>query len=92
MTRRQQHGWVVRYSVRSPRGKTMTVYWSGPDRSWGQHFSPLCDHTGTLSIEVAVFSTRNDARAAIKATGLTGCVPIALERALDRVENWEVAA
>lgn len=93
MSSRHSCGWVIRYSVRSPRGRTLDVYWSGPDKSWGQHFGPLLDpKSQTLSIAVAVFSSRRDARLAIRDADLRGCVPMALESALDRADHWEAAA
>ena len=91
MTRRHSCGWVVRHSMTTRSGRIVDSWWLGPERSWGTSFGPLLDgNTGTLSMSVAVFSTRRDARLAMASVGLRGCTPVPLNLAVDEIE-WRAA-
>lgn len=81
---RNSSGWVVRHAIFDQRDRRVTSWWCGPDRSWGHTFGPLFDDkTHTLSMSVAVFSSRQEAREAIRLVGLSGCTAVPLEQALD---------
>lgn len=84
MSRAASCGWVVRYAHTLPSGRLSVSWWHGPDTTWATSFGPLVDErTATLSLEVAVFSSRQDARRAIWAAGIHGVEPVRLESALD---------
>lgn len=92
MSNRHQCGWVVRHAVFVRNGRPLVSFWHGPE-SWGQHFGPLVDDkSSTLSIEVAVFCTRQDARDAVNATNLEGCTVVPLDVALDELTPKAVAS
>ena len=76
------------------KGRAITSWWCGPDRSWGHTFGPLLDvKTNTLSMSVAVFSTRREAREAMALVGLVGCEPVSLEIALcGELSTWRRAS
>lgn len=86
MSHKDNSGWVVRQALFVRSGRSVTSWWCGPDRSWGQTFGPLVDETtGTLSMSVAVFSTRTQAREAMAAVGLSRATPVPLIAAIDMV-------
>jgi hypothetical protein len=84
--RRARSGWVIRYDYVLPSGKRSVSWWHGPDTTWATSFGPLVDErTMTISLAVAVFVSREDARSAIWSVGLHGVEPVRLENALDEV-------
>ena len=88
MTRPMNAGWVVRHEALTPSEHATVSWWCGPDRSWGVSFGPLIeDATGTLSMAVAVFPTREEARAAINVAGLHSVHPVRLTDAIAEAEQ-----